>query len=69
MKSYQTLSEVKTGGPQAASQALFNPPPKGRILLSPDNSKLCFELLECFSAAQNHLPCRELKTPSEVGVF
>lgn len=29
---------------------------KGQIFLSPDRSKLCFELLEMNSAAQNHLP-------------
>jgi hypothetical protein len=32
--------------------------------LSRDNSKLCFELLEMNSAAQNHLPLQgQLKTP------
>jgi len=30
--------------------------PEGRILCSPEQSKLCFELLEMYSAAQNNLP-------------
>jgi hypothetical protein len=30
--------------------------PAGRILCSPEQSKLCFELLEMYSAAQNNLP-------------
>jgi hypothetical protein len=34
---------------------------KERIFLSPERSKLCFELLEINSAAQNNLPCRGLE--------
>lgn len=41
--------------------------PAGRILLSPERSKVCFELLEMNSAAQNPCSCRGLETPSEVG--
>lgn len=38
-------------------------------MLSRDNGKLCFEMLEMNSASQNHLPCRGLENASEVGVF
>lgn len=56
------------------SFALSNPHPPigGRIFCSPEQSKLCFEMLEINSAPQNHL-LRQLaenfKTPSEVGVY
>jgi len=55
-------------GQRAVITARQNPS-AGRIFLSPERSKLCFELLRTFCAAQNHLSCRGLKTPSEVGVF
>lgn len=32
-------------------------------MLSRDNGKLCFEMLEINSASQNHLPCGSWKTP------
>jgi hypothetical protein len=38
--------------------------PEGQIFCSPEQSKLCFELLEILSAAQNDLPSRRgLNTP------
>jgi hypothetical protein len=43
--------------------------PEGRIILSPERSKLCFEALETIFVPQNYLPCRGLKTCSEVAVF
>lgn len=43
--------------------------PSGRIFLSKERSKLCFELLEMLSAAQNNLPLQGQKTSSEVGVL
>ncbi|MEN9909891.1 MAG: hypothetical protein RLZZ540_3050 [Bacteroidota bacterium] len=51
--------------------AIFNPVPPtgGRIICSPEQSKLCFEALEMNSVPQNNLPLQGLKTPSEVGVF
>ena len=45
------------------------PPTGGRIICSPEQSKLCFEALEMNSVPQNNLPLQGLKTPSEVGVF
>ncbi|MVZ64201.1 hypothetical protein [Sphingobacterium humi] len=40
------------------------------IFCSPEQSKLCFEMLEINSASQNHLPLQGAwKTPSEVGVY
>ncbi|WP_073247429.1 hypothetical protein [Flavobacterium flevense] len=51
--------------------ALLNPVPPtgGRIICSPEQSKLCFEALEMNSVPQNNLPLQGLKTPSEVGVL
>jgi len=43
--------------------------PIGRIFLSTERSKLCFELLEIFSAAQNNLPLQGAENTSEVGVL
>jgi hypothetical protein len=39
---------------------------KGRVFLSPERSKLCFELLEILSAAQNHLPLQGTEKNSKV---
>lgn len=46
----------------------LNPAPAG-FLCSSEHGKLCFEALETGFVPQNNLPCRELKTPSEVRVF
>lgn len=46
----------------------FNPAPAG-FLCSPEHGKLCFEAPETGFVPQNNLPCRELKTPSEVRVL
>jgi hypothetical protein len=42
---------------------------EGRIFLSPERSKLCFQALEIRIVPQNYLPCRELEKPSEVRLF
>ncbi|KQB43896.1 hypothetical protein RCH33_386 [Flavobacterium daejeonense] len=51
--------------------AILNPVPPtgGRIICSPEQSKLCFEALEMNSVPQNNLPLQGLKTLSEVGVL
>ncbi|MGM8361908.1 hypothetical protein ACSV4D_08345 [Flavobacterium sp. ARAG 55.4] len=52
--------------------AIYNPVPPtgGRIICSPEQSKLCFEAPEMNSVPQNNLSAAaELKTPSEVGVL
>jgi hypothetical protein len=43
--------------------------PEGRIFLSPERSKVCFEAPETPFVPQNPCPCRELEPPSEVGRF
>ena len=51
--------------------ALSNPHPAigGRIFCSPEQSKLCFEMLEINSAPQNHLPLQRAENRSEVAVY
>lgn len=51
--------------------ALSNPHPPigGRIFCSPEQSKLCFEMLEINSAAKNHLPLQGVENRSEVAVY
>ncbi|MFJ1365971.1 hypothetical protein ACILDU_05935 [Capnocytophaga canimorsus] len=41
----------------------------GSIFCSPEQSKLCFEMLKIFSASQNHLPLQGAENPSKVVVF
>jgi hypothetical protein len=43
--------------------------PVGRIFCSPEQSKLCFEMLEINSAPQNHLPLQGVENRSEVAVY
>jgi hypothetical protein len=45
-----------SGRHEAVFSLLYLIRPAGRILCSPEQSKLCFELLEMYSAAQNNLP-------------
>lgn len=46
-----------------------HPPIGGRIFCSPEQSKLCFEMLEINSAPQNHLPLQRAENRSEVAVY
>src|SRR5690606_7039333 len=46
-----------------------HPPTGGRIFCSPEQSKLCFEMLEINSAPQNHLPLQGAENRSEVAVY
>ncbi|WP_254534190.1 MULTISPECIES: hypothetical protein [unclassified Sphingobacterium] len=45
------------------------PPIGGRIFCSPEQSKLCFEMLEINSAPQNHLPLQGAENRSKVAVY
>jgi len=53
---------------KAVFSALPNPT-RRRIFCSPEQSKLCFEMLEINSASQNHLPLQGVENRSEVAVY
>lgn len=60
---------VLTGTALSRFSLLYSIRPEGRIICSPEQSKLCFEALEMNSVPQNNLPLQGLKTSSEVGVL
>lgn len=60
MKKHYAISGKKVNG-QKPFSLLTLIRLKERIFLSPERSKLCFELLEMNSAAQNNLPRRGLE--------
>ena len=61
--------EVVGGTAKSRFFPLYPIRPVGRIFCSPEQSKLCFEMLEINSASQNHLPLQGAENRSEVGVY
>jgi hypothetical protein len=61
MERLNQYSDKKRNGLKPFFPALFNPVPPtgGRIICSPEQSKLCFEALEMNSVPQNNLPLQE----------
>jgi len=68
MQKHADISCMKRISPKLFFPATFNPS-EGRIFLSSERSKLCFELLGKYSVAQNNLPLQGAENPSEVGIF
>jgi hypothetical protein len=62
--------EVMGGTAQSRFFPLYPIRPVGRIFCSPEQSKLCFEMLEINSRTSKPLALSgSFKTPSEVGVY